>query len=79
MQLPAAAGVGEQASSEPVPAPLHSHPLATKGRNNVCSQDEGDCYPVKKHDKLQTDGVLCPYLRWALSPVLPELPAVWGS
>lgn len=50
-------------------------------RNLLCSQDEVGSYLMKQHDKLRTDGVLCPNQREDLSSVLliAELPAGWGS
>lgn len=80
MQLPAAGGVGEHPVSQSLLHCTHIHFLLRQEIMYV-SQDEVDRYPMKQHDKLQTDGVLCPYHRWALSPVLPvtELPALWGS
>lgn len=80
MQLPGAGGVGETSMQGASPCSTALTPkgyyFATKARNHVCSQDEVDRYLMKEHDQLQTDGVLCPHQRWALSPVLPvtELP-----
>lgn len=68
VQLPAAGCVGEHPVSQTL---LHCTHLLLRQEIMYVSQDEVDRYPMKQHDKLQTDGDLCPYHRWALSSVLP--------